>query len=89
MEQRKNKRLRDYLNRFTREALKVPNLDQKVAMVALQQGTSNVHFKRSLEKHPPEDMQILQERASKYIKAEESLRKTTPTSEGSGQEEKR
>ena len=50
MEQGKNETLRDYLNRFTREALKVPDLDQKVAMVALQQGTSDVHFKRSLAK---------------------------------------
>ncbi|KAL8148167.1 hypothetical protein AgCh_005499 [Apium graveolens] len=31
--------LREYLNRFTKEALKVSDLDDKVAMIALQQGT--------------------------------------------------
>ena len=88
MEQGKNETLRDYLNRFTREALKVPDLDQKVDMMALQQGTSDVHFKRSLAKHPSEDMQMLQERAGKYIKAAESLRKTIPTSEGNDKKRK-
>ena len=88
IEQGRNETLRDYLNRFTKEALKVPDLDQKVAMVALQQGTSDVYFKRSLAKHPPEDMQMLQERAGKYIKAEESLRKTVPTSEGNTKKRK-
>ena len=28
--------LRDYLNRFIKEALKVPDLDDKIAMIALQ-----------------------------------------------------
>ena len=36
LEQGKNESLRDYLNRFTKEALKVPDLDEKVAMIALQ-----------------------------------------------------
>ena len=48
------------MNRFTKEALKVPDLDEKVAMIALQQGTIDVYFKRSLAKHPPEDMNFLQ-----------------------------
>ncbi|KAL8154881.1 hypothetical protein AgCh_000290 [Apium graveolens] len=44
--------LRDYLNRFTKEALKVPDLDDK-----------------------------LQEKAGKYIKVEESMRKTVVSNE--------
>ena len=75
--QGKNESLRDYINRFTKEALKVPDLDEKVAMIALQQGTTDTFFKRSLAKQAPEDMNALQERAGKYIKAEESLRKDT------------
>ena len=77
LEQGKNESLRDYLNRFTKEALKVLDLDEKVAMIALQQGTTDVYFKRSLTKHPPEDMNLLQHRAGKYIKAEESMKKIT------------
>ena len=45
--------LRDYLNHFTKEALKVPDLDDKVAMIALQQGTRDEFFKMSLAKRPP------------------------------------
>ncbi|XP_063948099.1 uncharacterized protein LOC135152193 [Daucus carota subsp. sativus] len=64
------------MNRFTKEALKVPDLDQKVAMIALQQGTTDDNFRRSLAKRAPENMNELQERAGKYIKAEESLKKS-------------
>ncbi|XP_063942760.1 uncharacterized protein LOC135150403 [Daucus carota subsp. sativus] len=64
------------MNRFTKEALKVPDLDQKVAMIALQQGTTDDNFRRSLAKRAPNNMNELQERAGKYIKAEESMRKS-------------
>nr|XP_017246106.1 PREDICTED: uncharacterized protein LOC108217734 [Daucus carota subsp. sativus] len=64
------------LDRYTKEALKVPDLDQKVAMIALQQGTTDDNFRRSLVKRSPNNMNELQERAGKYIKAEESMRKS-------------
>ncbi|XP_063950795.1 uncharacterized protein LOC135153038 [Daucus carota subsp. sativus] len=64
------------MNRFTKEALKVPDLDQKVAMIALQQGSTDDNLRRSLAKRAPENMNELQERAGKYIKAEESLKKS-------------
>ena len=89
LEQGKNESLRDYLNRFTKEALKVPDLDEKVAMIALQQGTTNVYFKRSLAKHPPEDMNLLQHRAGKSIKAEESMKKTTSAPWNSGNKKRK
>ncbi|XP_063947130.1 uncharacterized protein LOC108204072 [Daucus carota subsp. sativus] len=76
LHQGRNESLRDYMNRFTKEALKVPDLDQKVAMIALQQGTRDDNFRRSLAKRAPENMNELQERARKYIKAEESLKKS-------------
>ncbi|XP_074378709.1 uncharacterized protein LOC141720259 [Apium graveolens] len=62
--------LREYLNRFTKEALKVPDLDDKVAMIALQQGTRNEFFKMSLAKRPPKSMLQLQDRAGKQLKDE-------------------
>ncbi|XP_074326888.1 uncharacterized protein LOC141664832 [Apium graveolens] len=76
--------LRDYLNRFTKEALKVPNLDDKVAMIALQQGTKDEFFKTSLAKRPPENMLQLQSRARKYIQVEESMKKTMVNNEPTG-----
>ncbi|KAK1374856.1 hypothetical protein POM88_031049 [Heracleum sosnowskyi] len=87
--QGQNEALRDYINRFTREALKVPDLEDRVAMIALQQGTTDDHFKRSLAKHPPESMLKLQDRAENYIKVEESMRKYGPTTGGSGNSKKR
>ena len=65
IEQGKNESLRTYIDRFTKDALKVPDLDEKVAMIALQQGTTDVYFKMSLAKHAPQDMNQLQERAGK------------------------
>ncbi|XP_074327752.1 uncharacterized protein LOC141665665 [Apium graveolens] len=47
--------LRDYLNRF-KESLKVPDLEDKEAILALQQGTRDEFIKMSLEKCPPESM---------------------------------
>lgn len=75
--QERNESLRNYMNRFTKEALKVPDCDEKVVMITLQQGTTNTFFKRSLAKKAPEDINVLQERAGKYIKAEEILRGET------------
>ncbi|KAK1353835.1 hypothetical protein POM88_052200 [Heracleum sosnowskyi] len=81
IQQGNNESLREYINRFTREALKILDLEDKVAMIALQQGTTDDHFKRSLAKHPPESMLKLQDRAEKYIKVEESMRKTSKDSD--------
>ncbi|XP_074336497.1 uncharacterized protein LOC141673649 [Apium graveolens] len=81
--------LREYLNRFTKEALKVPNLDDKVAMIALQQGTRDGLFKMSLAKHPPESMMQLQDRAGKYIKVEESMKKTAVNNEPIGNKKRK
>ncbi|XP_074324196.1 uncharacterized protein LOC141661095 [Apium graveolens] len=76
--------LSEYLNRFTKEALKVPDLDDKVAVIALQQGTRDEFFKMSLAKCPPESMMQLQDRARKYIKVGESMKKTTLNNEPTG-----
>ena len=53
----------------------MPDLDEKVDMITLQQGTTNVYFKMSLAKNAPQDMNQLQERTGKCIKDEESMRK--------------
>ncbi|XP_074347020.1 uncharacterized protein LOC141685839 [Apium graveolens] len=81
--------LREYLNRFTKEALKVPYLDDKVAMIALKQGTRDKFFKMSLAKHPPESMLQLQDRAEKYIKVEESMKKTAVNNEPTGNKKRK
>lgn len=74
--------LREYLNRFTKEDLKVSDLDDKVAMITLQQGTKNEYFKMLLAKGAAENMLQLQERAEKYIKAEKAMKKDLIPPEG-------
>ncbi|XP_074328083.1 uncharacterized protein LOC141665997 [Apium graveolens] len=76
--------LREYLNRFTEEALKVPDLDYKVVMISLQQGIRDEFFKMSLAKRPPESLLQLQDRAGKYIKVEESMKKIAVNNEPTG-----
>ena len=76
LHQDRNESLREYINRFTKEALKVSDLDQKVAMIALQHGTTYDNFRRSLAKKAPDNMNELQKREGKYIKVKESLRKS-------------
>ena len=53
IEQGKNESLYTYIDRFTKEALKVPDLDEKVAMIALQQGTTDVYFKKFFSQTRP------------------------------------
>ncbi|XP_074324063.1 uncharacterized protein LOC141660985 [Apium graveolens] len=81
--------LREYLNRFTKEALKVPDLDDKVAMIALELGTRDEFFNMSLTKRPPESIMQLQDRARKYIKVEESMKKTTVNNEPTGNKKRK
>ncbi|XP_074347085.1 uncharacterized protein LOC141685907 [Apium graveolens] len=81
--------MREYLNRFTKEALKVPDLDDTVAMIALQQGIRDGYFKMSLAKRPPESMLQLRDRAGKYIKVEGSMKKTTVNNEPTGNKKRK
>lgn len=77
--QRKDGSPRDYLNIFMKEAQRVQDLDEQVTMVVLQQRTMDVYFKRSLAKHPPENMNMLQCRAGRYIKSKESMKREAMT----------
>ncbi|XP_074337013.1 uncharacterized protein LOC141674189 [Apium graveolens] len=81
--------LRDYLHQFTKEALKVSDLDDKVAMICLQQGTRDEFLKMFLDKRPPESMLQLHDRARKYTKVEESLKKTVVNNEPTGNKKRK
>ncbi|XP_074342648.1 uncharacterized protein LOC141680278 [Apium graveolens] len=74
----------DYLNSFIKEALKVPDLDDKVTMIALQQGTNDEFFKMFLAKRAPENMLQLQSRSGKYIQVEKSMEKIVVNNEPTG-----
>ncbi|XP_074351497.1 uncharacterized protein LOC141690611 [Apium graveolens] len=58
-------------------------------MIALQQGTRDEFFKMSLAKRPPESMLQLQDRAGKYIKVEESMKKIPVSNEPTGNKKRK
>lgn len=65
--------LRDYLNLFTKETLRVPNLDQSITIVALADRTTNEHLKVSLIQNPPTTIAELQRKAGKYMVVEDII----------------
>lgn len=75
------------MNQFTKKVMKVQDLDEKVVMLVLHQGTLNDYFKMSLIKHSPENM--LKERVGKYIKTEENMKKVVNPVGGTQNSKKR
>ncbi|XP_010275843.1 PREDICTED: uncharacterized protein LOC104610766 [Nelumbo nucifera] len=67
--QKKNKSLKDYLARFNKEALQVRNLNQSMAVTAIQHGLAPFNF--SIFKNPPQTLAALMSHAQKYNNAEE------------------
>ncbi|XP_010248095.1 PREDICTED: uncharacterized protein LOC104591022 [Nelumbo nucifera] len=68
--QRKNESLRDYLARFNTEALQVRNLNQSVAVTAIQHGLCPSPFNFSISKHLLQTLADIMTHAQKYINAE-------------------
>ncbi|KAG8380729.1 hypothetical protein BUALT_Bualt06G0046200 [Buddleja alternifolia] len=70
--QNNNESLRDFIQRFNKEALEVQDLDKSVALAALMNGVrKSSRFAFSLAKKPPLDLADLFNRAEKNINAEE------------------
>ncbi|KAK1357420.1 hypothetical protein POM88_050676 [Heracleum sosnowskyi] len=88
IQQGRNESLRDYINRFTRQALKVPDLEDKVATIGNKEPLTT-SLKGLWQSTPPESILKLQDMARKYIKDEEIMRKYEPNSGGNGNEKKR
>ncbi|XP_052209252.1 uncharacterized protein LOC127812766 [Diospyros lotus] len=67
------RRLR-FLDRFNEEALSIDEFNQRIAMVALQNGLRAGPFAQSLAKTPPRTFTEALTRANKYINAEEVIK---------------
>ncbi|XP_077248898.1 uncharacterized protein LOC143888386 [Tasmannia lanceolata] len=65
--------LKDFIARFNREALQIPNLDPSAAMNALLSGVKSADFRMSIAKKAPTSLADLLTRAEKYITVEEML----------------
>ncbi|KAK6164140.1 hypothetical protein DH2020_001004 [Rehmannia glutinosa] len=70
--QKQDESLRDFIQRFNKEALEIEELDQSVALAALMNGVQKTsRFAFSLAKKPPLTLADLFNRVEKYINAEE------------------
>ena len=72
IKQRENEFVWDYIDHFNAVTLKVWNLDQSVAMIALKVGLLRNDLLFLLKKKYPKDFTKMLERAKKYIHTEEA-----------------
>lgn len=74
IKQRLGKPLRDYLVHFFKVALKIPKLDQGVALHVVIQGADLLgDFFKSLAKSKPTSLDQFLEKAKKYIIQEDNI----------------
>ncbi|XP_052204114.1 uncharacterized protein LOC127809395 [Diospyros lotus] len=74
IKQNQGESLRDFVARFNEEALSIDEFDQRIAMVALQNGLRAGPFAQSLAKTLPRTFTEALTRANKYINAEEVMK---------------
>lgn len=81
LRQGQNETLRDFMTRFNKERLQIPDLHITAAVSALTYAIKCEAFKMSLSKTPPKTVTELLTRAEKYINMEETLnpRKVGPS----------
>ncbi|XP_052175321.1 uncharacterized protein LOC127790084 [Diospyros lotus] len=74
IKQNQGESLRDFVARFNEEALSIDEFDQRIAMVALQNGLRTGPFTQSLANTLPRTFTEALTRANKYINAEEVMK---------------
>lgn len=72
---RSNESLGDYVNRFTKETVNIPDLYQYVVVVALTNGI--IKLKKSLTKKPPKTMDNFQAKAGTDQKVDDVVKVTS------------
>ncbi|XP_022873009.1 uncharacterized protein LOC111391959 [Olea europaea var. sylvestris] len=82
--QGQNETLRDFMKRFNKERLQIPDLHITAVVSALTHAIRCETFKMSLSKTPPKSVTELLTRGEKYINMEETLnlRRVGPTFDG-------
>ncbi|XP_077215738.1 uncharacterized protein LOC143850365 [Tasmannia lanceolata] len=65
--------LKEFVSRFNREALQVPNLDPSAATNALLAGAKSIEFRRTVARRNPHSLADLMAGAEEYIFIEETL----------------
>ena len=65
--------MRSYVKRFTRETLKVDEVDDNVQLTTFKAGLKSREFVVSLAKNPPKTMAEMLLKAQKHMNAEDAL----------------
>ena len=65
--------MRSYVKRFTRETLKVDEVDDNVQLTTFKAGLKSREFVVSLAKNPPKTMVEMLLKAQKYMNAKDAL----------------
>ena len=74
VKQNQGESLRDFMVRFNEKTLSTDEFDQRIAIVALQNGLRVGLFAQSLAKTPPRTFTEVFAQANKYINAEEKIK---------------
>ena len=74
VKQNQGESLRDFMARFNEETLSIDEFDQRIAIVAPQNGLRLGSFAQSLAKTPSRTFTKVLARANKYINAEEIMK---------------
>ncbi|XP_056690304.1 uncharacterized protein [Spinacia oleracea] len=72
--QRDRESLRDYLTRFNNESITIPNLQQKIAVLALMRGMQECEFKKYLSRKSYKNLGEVLHKANEYIRGDEMMR---------------
>ena len=73
IEQGKNESLRSFITRFNREALTVDEMDDKLLLVAFNNGVNSDLFIHKLYEHEPQTMAELAHSAQSFINTEDAI----------------
>ncbi|XP_077242443.1 uncharacterized protein LOC143882954 [Tasmannia lanceolata] len=72
LRQGRNETLRDFMLKFNTELAQLSNIDVQIAVAALKHTTTDQNLKLHLTLKPPRDLQELESKTNKFIRAEEA-----------------
>ncbi|XP_077249356.1 uncharacterized protein LOC143888846 [Tasmannia lanceolata] len=72
LRQGRNETLRDFMLKFNAELAQLSNIDVQITVAALKHATTDSNLKLHLTLKPPRDLQELESKTNKFIRAEEA-----------------
>ncbi|XP_077231892.1 uncharacterized protein LOC143865045 [Tasmannia lanceolata] len=72
LRQGRNEALRDFMLKFNAELAQLSNIDVQIAVAALKHATTDPNLKLHITLKPPRDLQELESKPNKFIRAEEA-----------------